>query len=91
MTQDFANIFKRDVHCQGQIEKQNEYRTMRAWALHSLKTVFMGVQLYFDAPYWKKEADPAFPYSGNEDLRETLGSVIIFLLIASVCIDLVIW
>ena len=63
---------------------------VRAWVLHSLKTVFMGVHLYFDTAYWEKEADPTFPYS-NEDLRETLGSVIIAFLIASVVLDLVIW
>ena len=93
MLQDFGNIFKRrdDVPCQSQIEKQNESRMTRAWVLHSLKTLCMGVYLYCDTAYWEKEADSAFPYSGNEDLRKALGSLIIALLIASVSLDLVIW
>ena len=91
MLQDFLAIFRNDVPCQNQIKKQNQYRMMRAWVLHSLKTVFMGAHLYFDTPYWKKEANLAFPNSGNEDLRESIGSVVIALLISSVCIDLVIW
>lgn len=93
MLQDFGNIFKRrdSVPCQIQIEKQNELRMTRAWVLHSLKTACIGFHLYFDTAYWEKKADPAFPYSGDEGLRETLGSLIIALLIASVSLDLVIW